>query len=381
MVEQGVKVIMAEACRREGQAERVQPLLDGLDYAHMDGEQTRNAVACLRELYAENGVDTSEQMRALWQGITAEGGPEKYRAMRRQGFLQAAVYCFTPDYREKEEGDGATAYRLFLPLAEECEIGRGAALLDAETPEQMDALLSQVENWDELPIQALVHALEGGADFPLPGCPLSIEEMDKLASRLATGAKEQLWALARAAASAGPEGNWQDLAWARSLVLAAIGSFDWAQDGADQEQGMGLAEAFADVERNFLPLCHTTEALTAEHLPLLPSMHRFGWYCAQAFDVLKAGDATEYIRRLRAGLDSCSGLKHMVEFLVKHTPELQQAAPSEELAALAEQIRTVLARFEPDDPAVEALKASEAYQKVAGLIEGIQPPVVGGLLQ
>ena len=62
-----------------------------------------------------------------------------------------------------------------------------------------------------------------------------------------------------------------------------------------------------------------------------------------------------------------------------NTPELKN--PSEELTALAEQIRTVLEKFSPSDPAVTALKQSEAYQKVAYLIEGIAPPIVGGLSQ
>ena len=55
--------------------------------------------------------------------------------------------------------------------------------------------------------------------------------------------------------------------------------------------------------------------------------------------------------------------------------------PSEELNAMAEQIRTMLERFSPNDPAVAALKQSEAYQRVAHLIEGAAPPVVGGLSQ
>ena len=40
----------------------------------------------------------------------------------------------------------------------------------------------------------------------------------------------------------------------------------------------------------------------------------------------------------------------MVEFLIDNTPELKN--PSEELTALAEQIRTVLEKFSPSDPAV-----------------------------
>jgi len=66
--------------------------------------------------------------------------------------------------------------------------------------------------------------------------------------------------------------------------------------------------------------------------------------------------------------------------LIDHTPELVPQ-PSDELRALADQIRAVLSRFAPDDPAVTALKQTEAYQKVAYLIEGMGVPAVGGLTQ
>ena len=52
-----------------------------------------------------------------------------------------------------------------------------------------------------------------------------------------------------------------------------------------------------------------------------------------------------------------------------------------ELLALAEQVRTLLAAYPADDPAVEALKQSAAYQKVAHLIEGPELGVFGGLSQ
>lgn len=56
--------------------------------------------------------------------------------------------------------------------------------------------------------------------------------------------------------------------------------------------------------------------------------------------------------------------------MAKHTPELQPPPPSPELLALAEQVRTMLAAYDPNDPAVAAIKASPVYQRVAYLIEG-----------
>ena len=145
---------------------------------------------------------------------------------------------------------------------------------------------------------------------------------------------------------------------------------------------MEVAYQFAAVEKAFLPACYTQQALCRERLFLLPPMHRFGFYCAQAFDALDAGDASGYVRLLREGLTVSEGMKDMVEFLLEYTPELQEKPePSAELKALADQVRAVLASFSPDDPAVVALKQSEAYQKVAYLIEGVEAPVIGGLKQ
>lgn len=105
-------------------------------------------------------------------------------------------------------------------------------------------------------------------------------------------------------------------------------------------------------------------------------------YCVQAFEALDFGDVVSYVRLLRAGLGVCKNVKGMVEFLLEHTPELQmRPEPSAELLALAEQVRTLLANFAPDDPAVAALKQSEAYQKVACFIEEMEVPVAGGLPQ
>ena len=105
-----------------------------------------------------------------------------------------------------------------------------------------------------------------------------------------------------------------------------------------------------------------------------------GWL-KEAFEALDAGDATGYVRCLREGLSTCEGMKDMVEFLIKHTPEVQAPAPSQELLDLADKVRSMLSAFKPGDPAVAAIKQSPVYQKVAYLIEGLEAPVIGGLAQ
>lgn len=238
----------------------------------------------------------------------------------------------------------------------------------------------QKERWAETPIQALDHALERGVRFPLPDKLMNIDEMDTLASRLAQD-QGRLVPLSLHAAQILDVEDWQQLFWVRGLLLAAVSAYPWSSKEQDEEQSMALAKAFAKLEREFLPRCYVPEILRADRLYALPPLHRFGWYCAQAFDTLEQGDAVEYVRLLRCGLDVCQGVKDMVEFLINHTAEVQRLTTPPELKALADQVRVILARFSPDDPAIVALKQSEAYQKVAHLIEGTAVPVWGGLPQ
>ena len=163
--------------------------------------------------------------------------------------------------------------------------------------------------------------------------------------------------------------------------MAAVQTYPWSAQDQEPEAGMALARAFARMEREFLPRCYAPDALRQDDRFALPPMHRFGWYCAQAFAALEQGEAVEYVRLLRSGLDTCEGLKDMVEFLAEHTAEVRQLVTPSELTALADQVRVLLARLSPNDPAVAALKQSEAYQKVAHLIEGSPALVWGGQLQ
>lgn len=76
----------------------------------------------------------------------------------------------------------------------------------------------------------------------------------------------------------------------------------------DHELGMDLARTFTRTEKEFLSQCYSSSALNEGSLFLLPPMHRFGFYCAQAFDALDAGDTAGYVRLLREGLGVCEGM-------------------------------------------------------------------------
>lgn len=360
-----------------------------LEFTRMNQTQVVQQMKLLLKAHARTNVDTAPAVTAFWQGISAPKPSAKQARERKQAFLQIAAASFVrAEYEaELELADfcrpGCT---LFTPLEGEHEIGRAAAVMAAEDPAVMTEKLSEVERWNNFPIYALAHALEQGAAFPTPKMPLVRETMNDLARRLAKD-KDLVVSLACQLTERLPE-DWQGLTWVQEVVLAAVGACGWqelqmvvagAENDAMQrtQKKLVLAQAFAQVEGAFLPRCYAPEAL--EDPFVLPPLHRLGWRCAQAFQALECGDITQYVHLLRKSLEVCPGMKGMINFLLSNTPQLQE--PSEELQMLAEQIRMALARFAPNDPAVSMLKSSEAYRKVAHLIEGVSAVAWGGQLQ
>ena len=357
-----LKIYLADVYQRAGRTEEACAMLASLDGHDLDGDQTRDFVKAFRYIYAHSDAASESLLLRFWAQIRQPGPVAGREKERQTAFLHTAAEVFHPAYRmdEKQQEDFCRpAYTLFLPLAGQCEPGTAAAMLETEDAARLETLLSTVEDWTALPPEALDHALRCGVRFPLPGRALNLETMDLLASQLALRGN-------CAGLLPGDTGDTRTLCWARGLVFAAVRTCKWEA----VEEGMELARRLAEVEAAFLPLCYAPETLTEEGLFLLPPMHRFGWYCVRAFAALEAGDAAMYARYLREGLASCPDMKPMVEFLTDHTPALQPPSPSPELLVLAEQVRTMLAAYGPDDPAVQAIKQSPVYRRAAHLIEG-----------
>lgn len=376
------KVNLINAYCTQGRMEDAFGLIKSVDDALLNQSQTGKLISALQDIHYKTALDTAPVITRLWD-VVSEKDQSKGQDSWRKIVLKEASRTFLRKnrYAEREKEQFVRhAYTLYLPLRGKCEIGAAAAVMGMRDPAEITAVLSEVEDWNWFSIHALAHTLKCGARFPLPGKPLNVEEMDGLASRLVKDG-DGIFLLALHSAEQTDAEDWQGLCWARGLLMAAVRAYPWNSKDQDEEQGMAIARAFAQVEREFLPRCYSTDALREDRLFVLPPLHRFGWYCAQAFDALKGGDVTGYVRLLREGLDVCGDMKSMVSFLADHTQEIQQAMTTPELRALADQVRVILARFDPDDPAVAALKQTDAYQKVAHLIEGVAVPVWGGQQQ
>lgn len=360
------QTLVANALVETGEYGRAAELLGKLDYADLNGNQAENLTKTLCNLYRRSRLDIGDLALAVWEGINVPKPSEKHAVERRQAFLRYMSATFSPGYRRGEDEENHRhVSEGFGVLAGKCGVGTASAILASNDPAEIAGLLGTVENWGELPYPAVIHAVEAGVDFPLPDKPMAMEDMQDLTVRISRE-PEKLRILLEKCAGNDFSGSWQTLLWACLLASLAAQQVRW-QDG---EGDLELARLYVKIERAYAPAYYSQEVLREGNLLVLPEIHRFGWQCVQAFEALEMGDAVGYARLLRKALASSGNMKPMVEFLLEETPELRTAAPSPELLELAEKVRTMLAAYPADDPAVEALKASPVYQKVAHLIEG-----------
>lgn len=374
--EQSLLIYLADIYIKQGNTMRGRELLRETDGALLDEQQTGNLLCVLGDLHRLSRVDTAPLVQKLYGEIRKATPSETTARKREQMFYQTAALAFSEETRAAEQTTAnfcRPSYMLFLPLLNACESGRGAAVLDSRNPNEIKLALSQVEDWERFPIESLAHAMECGVCFPLPERALKREEIERLASRLSESMEDYAsWLMGIIENESSKErqpDSLQMLIWKQRLVLTAVRTFGWENDKTGI--GVELARLFASSEKAYLSGFYAPELLCPENLMLLPAFHRFGWYCAKAFEALDSGDAPAYVRELKAGLEVCPESNAIAEYLIKNTPQLNavQKGVSQELLNLAEQVRKLLSAYPPNHPTVAAIKASEAYQKVAELIE------------
>lgn len=369
--EQSLQIYLADIYIKQGNIRRGQELLQNTDGTLLDPQQTGNLLCVLGDLHRLSNLDTGPMIQKLYEEIRKPIPSEATAHKREEMFYQTAELAFHSQNRKEEQMEPnffRPSYMLFIPLLNQCEIGRGAVILASENSTEIKHIFLKVKNWNQLPIEVLCHTIEQGVPFPLSEKPLISEDMNRLANRLAED-EESFYRVIRCILKENLRGNLHKLTWINRIILTAVQRYDWSAKDNNTISGMELAKFFAQAEEIFLSHYYKPEVLCEENIIILPALHRFGWYCAKAFRALETGNATEYIQKLRAGLRTCEVMKPMVEWLTKHTPLLQKKQASPELLALAEQVKTVLASYPPNNPAVEALRASDVYQKVAWLIE------------
>lgn len=319
---------------------------------------------------------------ASLQAFVAEGA-ETVRAMTGEdaagmwdAFCSVANAAFQK--RDPDEDAPERPWRLFTKV--KGGLGHAVQIMEGELPE-IQAILPQIQaqDWEDVPGPAVVRAVELGAELPAAFFTQSRERLADLATQISEAIIPE--ALLNWAGRCDFTTSMTRFQFLFDLLAAALrADKTWVEETEGQ---LPLCDRFLDVAGDYLPSYYNQELLTDEvEWTTLPGLHRFALHLLKGREVQAAGDELGYVRSLRAALKAAPAMKKTVSYLQDQLskPTLV-SAPSPELLALAEQVRAVLSQFLPDDPAVVALKQSDAYKKVAYLIEGTEASAFGRLPQ
>ena len=249
------------------------------------------------------------------------------------------------------------------------DLGLTAQILEEESPEAIAELLPHIQNWEQAKNVLLGHLVEKDMPLPEPVFICGKEHLNSVANYLASQASLQDKLLSWADQCHLQE-SLQKRQFYIDILMALIALYKWQEE----ETGFQLFHKYVESEKEYLPQYYCANILENEdNWKVLPNMHRFALWLIKAKKQLDEGDELGYVRSLHAALDEVPLMNKMIEFLMEHKPAKVQEINTE-LLALAQQVQQILSQFSPDDPAVAALKASPAYQRVAYLLE--QPQLI-----
>ena len=369
-----ILIYLMQALFKIGKPDEALRHLDNLPLERLSVKLAGNWLRILALLEDLPGA-AEEMARAM--PLLEPDGEDKWRKDRWRGILPLLKQFFKPGWGASEGAEHP--WKLLLGC--DGPLGQGARVMACAGATEAEELLSQVEDWEDFPPQALLHALTLGARIPAGLCAQRTDLRLSLLAAMAQGDPDFAFHMA--------EYPWEIpdtlplLQTQFDLVTCAVQRIAPLKEADEAELCHALCGKLAELAGALLPRLYPPELLAnPADWVVLPGNHQFCLWLLEGERKRAAGDIPGYLRDLRQGLKQAPGMKDLAEFLLKEAErEAARAAATPELLALAEQVRGILEKFPPNDPAVAELKASPAYQRVAPLIEGVEAPVFGGLTQ
>lgn len=368
---------LAEACYYLEQYEMAVETLRSIDISHISSQQVEGYLSVLLKLGRK--TDLSD----LWKNVGVcilEREPEtSLDWSRRQQMRLAVEKAFQAGWdAEKEEERPAYSQ---LVLLKDRTYAPCAEVMQAKTQDAVIKSLTDITDWMRVPPAVFSCMMEFEVDIPaeffqqatmdrittiIKSLPALMDDFDQKAFSYAVSCPENA--------------TLDRIAWSAGLIVEACAVHDWRKH---DNFGAELYQCCCHAIQRYLYTFYTPQILHGpDTVRLLTEAQQAGWYLVQAEQARSNGDLTTFVHVLKEMLQKFPGWKEMVGFLgdyyspSKAPLELDRAeleekndSVSKELLALADQVKAILAQFPANHPAIKALKMSEAYQKVASLIE------------
>ena len=347
-----------------GDVEKGLFLLSGVDLSNADNQIVQSWMRVM-ETIAEHPAAAKTAATVLTPVLKIDENQPRQRE-RRRVCLQQIASSF------RIQADRPNGWKLYADLP--IDMGRCARICLASTPQEAQATIKQISSWDSVVPRALAHILELGAPLPDAFYARNTEDLHEVLTMLIQ--EDPRFAYHAVQLSKQIQKNvLTQVRFGFEMASLALQALE-IEDAALHKALIACFRQLADIYLNHW--YHPDLLRDETNLHLLPNLHRFTWYFLRSQERLDQGDVSGCVRDLRMGLEQAPKMKNMVAFLLDriekgdYSAAIAEASP--ELLELAEKVKAILSAYAPDDPMVQSIKESDAYRKVAYLIEDSGSP-------
>lgn len=372
-----VTLYIAEAYYQLEQYEQSSNILHTIDITSCSPGQAEGYLSILLKLAKK--IHIAELFDNITANILDNEPANSLEWDRRQNMRSAIEKAFQAGWNSDDE-DERPAYHL-IALFGDSVYTPCANIMLAEDQETINHNLELITDWKRVPPAVFVRLME--LEIAVPEAFFVQATLDRIISivkslpSLMDDFEEKSYQYAVCCPQDASIGQ---LTWSVNLILEVCMIHDWRKH---DEFGITLYQSCCHIMRQFLETYYCAQMLeNADYARVLPEAQMAGWYLVQAERARGNDDLRSFARILKEMVHKLPAWKKMIGFLGEYyapasepleldKDALQEKddAVSKELLALAQQIKTILAQFPANHPSVKALKMSDAYQKVAKLIE------------
>lgn len=243
-------------------------------------------------------------------------------------------------------------------------LGDYARFISAQNEQERNMIIEHVTNWDAYPVPFAQAAIRADIALPDSFYQRPIEKLQDVVSLFVSW--DEFYAAHALRFLQRDFSQTSQLQFAFLLASAVLR----ADSCVDEEQTEELCQCFFKFSDKFLSRYYNAAILQEDSIHLIPGLHRFAWYVLRSQEHISEQKWSEAVADLRHALENAPAMKHMVNYLLRQMEEHQRKSVlTPEMKALVQKIQSILAVYPADDPAVQMLKASPAYQKVAHLLD------------
>ena len=330
-------------------------------------------------LKLEKSTDVSELIEDISRLILHSEPQDSLEWDRKTSFQRTFEKAFQDGWNSDNDEE-RPAYRLISLLGDSVYSPCANIMLE-EQEKVINHNLELITDWKRVPPAVFVRLME--LEIAIPEAFFVQATLDRITSivkslpSLMDDFEEKSYQYAVGSPQNATIGQ---LTWNVNLILEVCMIHDWRKR---DEFGITLYQSCCHIMKQFFKAYYCAQMLeNADYARVLPEAQMAGWYLVQAEQARSNDDLRSFARILKEMVHKLPAWKKMIGFLGEYyapasepleldKDALQEKddAVSKELLALAQQIKTILAQFPANHPSVKALKMSDAYQKVAKLIE------------